>query len=108
MSKKILIIDDDLDLCTLLGRFLTKNGYEVEAAHSGAKGIAKFSAGKFDLVICDYRLGDMEGIKVLTTLRQQNPGVNQQVVARYYCELFQFLRYLYQKQTLHIVELRDR
>ena len=83
MSKKILIIDDDLDLCTLLGRFLTKNGYEVEAAHSGAKGIAKFSAGKFDLVICDYRLGDMEGIKVLTTLRQQNPGVKVLMITGY-------------------------
>ena len=83
MSKKILIIDDDLDLCTLLGRFLTKNGYEVEAAHSGAKGIAKFSAGKFDLVICDYRLGDMEGIKVLTTLRQQNPAVKVLMITGY-------------------------
>ena len=83
MSKKILIIDDDLDLCTLLGRFLTKNGYEVDAAHSGAKGIAKFAAGKFDLVICDYRLGDMEGIKVLTTLRQQNPGVKVLMITGY-------------------------
>jgi len=83
MSKKILIIDDDLDLCTLLGRFLSKNGYEVDAAHSGAKGIAKFSAGKFDLVICDYRLGDMEGIKVLTSLRQQNPGVKVLMITGY-------------------------
>jgi len=83
MSKKILIIDDDLDLCTLLGRFLSKNGYEVDASHSGAKGIAKFAAGKFDLVICDYRLGDMEGIKVLTTLRQQNPGVKVLMITGY-------------------------
>ena len=73
MSKKILIIDDDMDLCTLLGRFLTKNGYEVDMAYSGSKGIAKFSEGKFDLVICDYRLGDMEGINVLTALRKENP-----------------------------------
>ena len=56
MSKKVLIIDDDLDLCALLGRFLTKNGYEIEMAHSGAKGIAKFAEKKFDAVICDYRL----------------------------------------------------
>ncbi|RZM07238.1 MAG: response regulator, partial [Pedobacter sp.] len=74
MSKKILIIDDDIDLCTLLGRFLTRNGYEVEMAHSGSKGIAKFTEGKFDLVICDYRLGDMEGINVLTALRKHDPG----------------------------------
>ena len=72
MRKKILIIDDDLDLCTLLGRYLTKNGFEVDMAHSGAKGIAKFMEHKFDMVICDYRLGDMEGIKVLTALRKEN------------------------------------
>lgn len=83
MSKKILIIDDDLDLCTLLGRFLSKNGFEVDMAHSGAKGIAKFSEKKFDAVICDYRLGDMEGIKVLTALRKDNPGVKVIMITGY-------------------------
>ena len=83
MSKKILIIDDDLDLCTLLGRFLSKNGYEIDMAHSGSKGITKFAAGKFDLVICDYRLGDMEGIKVLTALRQQNPAIKVLMITGY-------------------------
>lgn len=83
MSKKILIIDDDMDLCTLLGRFLSKNGYEVEMAYSGNKGIAKFSEGKFDLVICDYRLGDMEGINVLTALRKENPAAKVLMITGY-------------------------
>ncbi len=75
MSNKILIIDDDMDLCTLLSRFLSKNGYETDMAHSGAKGIAKFAENRYDVVICDYRLGDMEGINVLTALRKENPNV---------------------------------
>ncbi|HTD94816.1 MAG TPA: sigma-54 dependent transcriptional regulator [Chitinophagaceae bacterium] len=83
MSKKILIIDDDMDLCTLLGRFLTKNGYEIDMAHSGGKGIAKFTEKKFDLVICDYRLGDMEGINVLTALRKENPQVKVLMITGY-------------------------
>lgn len=83
MSKKILIIDDDMDLCTLLGRFLTKNGYEVDMAHSGNKGIAKFAEKKFDLVICDYRLGDMEGINVLTALRKENSQVKVLMITGY-------------------------
>ena len=62
MNKKVLIIDDDMDLCLLLGKLLSKNGYETEAAYTGAKGIARFAEKKFDAVICDYRLGDMEGI----------------------------------------------
>ena len=83
MSKKILIIDDDMDLCTLLARFLTRNEYEVEMAHSGSKGIAKFNEGRFDLVICDYRLGDMEGINVLTALRKHDPGVKVLMITGY-------------------------
>lgn len=83
MSKKVLIIDDDLDLCTLLGRFLSKNGYEIDMAHSGAKGIAKFLEKKFDAVICDYRLGDMEGIKVLTALRKEHPAVKVIMITGY-------------------------
>lgn len=83
MRKKILIIDDDLDLCTLLGRFLSKNGYDVEMAHSGAKGIAKFNEQRFDMVICDYRLGDMEGIKVLAALRKENPSIKVLMITGY-------------------------
>ena len=42
MKKRILVIDDDIDMCALLSRFLTKNGYEIETAHTGNKGIEKF------------------------------------------------------------------
>jgi two-component system, NtrC family, response regulator HydG len=76
MRNSILIIDDDMDLCTLLSRFLTKNGYETDIAHTGAKGIARFSEKKFDVVICDYRLGDMEGKDVVSALKK----INQQVI----------------------------
>ena len=58
MKRRILIIDDDADMCTLLDRFLTKNGYEVDTAHSAKKGIEKFKTSLFDIVLCDYRLGD--------------------------------------------------
>ena len=53
--KRILIIDDDMDMCALLGRFLQRNGFETEAAHTGHKGIAKFNEQKFDIVLCDFR-----------------------------------------------------
>ena len=65
MKKSILVIDDDLDMCTLLNRFLTKHGYIVDTAHSAAKGIEKFKDGKFDVVLCDYRLGDKSADKAV-------------------------------------------
>jgi two-component system response regulator HydG len=71
--KRILIIDDDMDMCNLLGRYLQKKGFETDASHSGNKGIAKFKESKFDVVLCDFRLGDKEGREVLKEIKQIDP-----------------------------------
>ncbi|HEX4373628.1 MAG TPA: sigma-54 dependent transcriptional regulator, partial [Puia sp.] len=73
--KRILIIDDDSDMCTLLSKFLTKHGYETETASSGKSGIASFTKSIFDAVICDYRLGDMNGKDVLVEIIKLNPTI---------------------------------
>jgi len=83
MRNSILIIDDDMDLCTVLSRFLTKNGYDTEIAHTGYKGIAMFTEKKFDVVICDYRLGDMEGKDVVSALKKHNQEVIVLVITGY-------------------------
>jgi len=71
--KRILIIDDDMDMCSLLGRFLQRKGYETDVAHSGSKGIAKVKDQMFDVVLCDFRLGDKEGREVLQEIKAVNP-----------------------------------
>src|SRR5580692_3477143 len=71
--KRILIIDDDMDMCNLLSRFLQKKGFETEACHTGNKGIAKFKESAFDVVLCDFRLGDKEGRDVLREIKQVDP-----------------------------------
>lgn len=73
MKKKILIIDDDFDLCALLTRFLEKKGFQTDSAHSASKGLAKFSEEDFDIVLCDFRLGDKDGLDVLTKIKELNP-----------------------------------
>ncbi len=84
MKKRILIIDDDADMCLLLSRLLTKNGYEVDVAHSGSKGIDKFKKGFFDIVLCDYRLGDKkDGKDVLVEIKQINPAAIVFIITGY-------------------------
>lgn len=73
MQKKILIIDDDLDMCSLLSRFLNKKGYEAEVALNGAKGLARFNEEHFDIVLCDFRLGDKSGKDVLLKIKEIKP-----------------------------------
>ena len=84
MSRaKILTIDDDLDLCLLLQRFLTRKGYEVVTAHSGAAGMAAAKAQVFDLAITDFRLGDMEGSQLLAHFREHHPDLPVLVMTGY-------------------------
>ncbi|MCD2421565.1 sigma-54 dependent transcriptional regulator [Niabella pedocola] len=83
MPIKLLIIDDDVDLCQLLARYLLKNGYEVETAYSGNKGIAKYKADHFDAVITDYRLGDMDGVQLVRELKELNSKVAVLVITGY-------------------------
>lgn len=70
---KILLIDDDVDMCMLLSRFLKRNGYEVETAHSASKGLQKFEEDDYALVFCDFRLGDKDGKEVLTEIKAKSP-----------------------------------
>jgi two-component system, NtrC family, response regulator HydG len=83
MNKKILIIDDDIDLCSLLSRYLNKKGFETETAHTGSKGIARFTEHKYDAVICDYRLGDMDGKHIIAALREKDPAIKILVITGY-------------------------
>ena len=73
MKKKILIIDDDFDMCALLSRYLDKKGYETSTAHNGSKGLNKFNEEHFDIVLCDFRLGDKDGKDVLSKIKQAKP-----------------------------------
>lgn len=83
MLNRILIIDDDPDICLLLQRFLTKKGYETTAHHKGIRGIAAYKSGSFDAVICDYRLGDMDALRVINEIREINPAAAIFVITGY-------------------------
>lgn len=80
---KILIIDDDIDMCQLLSRFLKRSGFEASFAVNGNKGIKAFQDERFDLVLCDFRLGDKEGVEVLKEIKDINPQVPVIIITGY-------------------------
>ncbi|HTS43971.1 MAG TPA: sigma-54 dependent transcriptional regulator [Puia sp.] len=81
--NRVLIIDDDMDMCNLLSRFLIRKGFDTETAHTGHKGILKFKEGKFDAVLCDFRLGDKEGRDVLQEIKSINPSATVIIITGY-------------------------
>lgn len=80
---KILVIDDDIDICTLLNRFLSRKGFEVVTASSGHEGIRSAELQQPDLILTDFRLGDMEGTEILQQLRGKMPHIPVLVMTGY-------------------------
>ncbi len=66
------MVDDDAELCGLLGEFLKREGFTVDCAHEGNSGIAKALGGSVDLVVLDVMLPGMDGFEILRRLRQQS------------------------------------
>jgi DNA-binding response OmpR family regulator len=71
-ATRLLIIDDDVKLCRLIGDYLGPLGYEVEAAHSGAEGLDRVLNESFSAVILDVMLPGKNGFDVLQELRKHS------------------------------------
>jgi len=68
-----MIIDDEINICTLLSKFLGKHGFKVDTTMSGASALKMMKEKPYDLVLCDYRLKDTDGAQLLQDIRQLNP-----------------------------------
>ena len=69
MSARILIIDDDRELCTLLADFLRLEGFQLSAAHDGADAVEHCRQHSYDAIVLDIMLPGLQGLDVLRQLR---------------------------------------
>jgi two-component system response regulator CpxR len=68
----ILLVDDDAELASLLSEFLRREGFTVEAAHEGNRGLEKALQPGIDLVVLDVMLPGIDGFEILKRLRQKS------------------------------------
>ncbi len=73
MPWKILVIDDDAAIVRSMKRILETEGYKVEAADTGEKGLRLILDANYDLVLLDLRLGSMDGLEVLRLAKEKKP-----------------------------------
>src|SRR5213082_4120307 len=66
---RILVIDDDVELCTLVGEYLAPEGFLVECAHDGKRGLEAAVTGEHLLIVLDVMLPGMNGFDVLRRIR---------------------------------------
>ena len=70
-NKKVLIIEDDPEICELLNIHLSDLGCQTDASQDGIAGFNKAKSNSFDLIILDIRLPGMDGIEICQKLRAQ-------------------------------------
>jgi DNA-binding response OmpR family regulator len=71
-STRILLVDDEQSIQTLLSYPLRKDGYHVTSAQDGREALQRFEEGRFDLVILDLMLPKLDGVEVCRELRSRS------------------------------------
>ncbi len=70
MAKRALLVEDDPDIVELLGHYLSRDGWIVEAAGNGRDGLQRALATAYDLVILDLQLPGLDGLSLCAELRR--------------------------------------
>ena len=73
---QILLVDDDLNVLTVIASSLEENGYQVTTASSGEVALDALTINEFDLVITDLNMYEIDGLTVLKSAKEANPGNN--------------------------------
>ncbi|MEL6820667.1 MAG: sigma-54 dependent transcriptional regulator [Calditrichota bacterium] len=74
-NYRILIVDDDANLRVGMSTILEDEGFEVAEAENGRDGIEKLGRGVYDLIITDYKMNEMDGLRFLEQLKQEYPSL---------------------------------
>jgi DNA-binding response OmpR family regulator len=81
--KKILVVDDEINVCKSICQAIQSEDYEVDMALSGEEAIKKDKAKFYDLIITDLMMPGISGMDLLTSLKTSRPGVNVIIITGY-------------------------
>jgi len=72
MTPRILLVDDDVELCELLVEYLEPEGFQIDLCHDGIQGLREALTGQHSLVILDVMLPGLQGFEVLRRIREKS------------------------------------
>ncbi len=79
MGKKILVAEDSSVIQNLTKRILTIQNYEISSVKNGVQVMAELEKEKFDLVLMDIHMPEMDGMTCSKEIRIQDPGGNKEI-----------------------------
>jgi two-component system cell cycle sensor histidine kinase/response regulator CckA len=75
LAGRVLVVDDEATVATVIRRTLERGGYHVELCSNGRDALSRYSRDAFDLVLLDVMMPDLDGVEVLRRLRAKVPDV---------------------------------
>ena len=87
--QRVLVVDDEKDICEAIEMLLTLDGFEVVTASNGVEALNLYGTAKFDLVITDYSMPAMKGDALASAIKFKNPAQPIIMVTAYVEQLTQ-------------------
>ena len=82
-KKRIMIIEDDAEMRSLLIEFLGEDGYQVDSAETGSEALSKITKEVFDLIVTDIRMPGLTGLDILSSIKKHQPQVSIIVITAF-------------------------
>lgn len=83
MTKRILIVDDEIDNCSVISDYLTKRGYNVDAAYDGFQAKDLLADNIYDYILFDCNMPGLTGIELIAVINKKNPGAKKIMISGY-------------------------
>lgn len=83
MPNKVLVVDNDRDMCQVISDILKSEGCKVNIAHNGEFALARVKKEQFEVMILDYKLSGISGLTVLEKVRQIRPLMQTIMISAY-------------------------
>ena len=84
-QAKVLVVEDDAEVRTLLSGFLTAKGFAVKVAESGHGALEVLAEEPVDLILSDVRMPGMTGIELCRTVKERDPDIDLVLMSAYSC-----------------------
>ena len=80
LAGTILVIDDEPSIARGLAQLLRRDGHSVETADNGSRALALLHERRYDVIVCDLHMPDLDGPAFYALLTQQYPALRQRVI----------------------------